>query len=280
MSESAEVASDRLGIDFISVLAMPPVEHVRLAAELRCHRISLAPAPFTANPHGYAPWSLREDAALRAEVKTALAGEGVVLSLGEGFLAWPSAGMTISESDLDLFAELGCERVNVVAVEPDRSAAIAATTEFARLAGERGLKATLEFMPGTVFGDFDAALAAWQDIGEANLSLLVDTMHFGCSHSSPERLAVCDPAAIGYVQVCDAPVGAFGNMAAYGEMAKHNRLPPGEGELPLPAILAAAPRDVPVGIELPRLALAEAGIGPRERLAPAVETARNMLETL
>jgi sugar phosphate isomerase/epimerase len=271
---------DRLGIDFISVLAMPPVEHIRLAAKLGCHRISLAPAPFTANPHCYAPWSLRDDAALRGEVKAALAGEGVVLSLGEGFLIWPSAGMELSPADLDLFADLGCERVNAVAVEPDRSLAIDRLGDFAGQAGEHGLKATLEFMPGTVFGDFTTALAALGEVGESNLSLLVDTMHFGCSGSSPADLAAADPAAIGYLQICDAPLNAFDDMASYGEMAKHNRLPPGEGELPLQAILAAAPRGVPVGIELPRLALAEQGIGPEERLWGAVATARQMLETL
>jgi sugar phosphate isomerase/epimerase len=271
---------DRLGIDFISVLAMPPLEHIRLAAELGCHRISLAPAPFTANPHGYGPWSLRDDAALRGEVKAALAGEGVALSLGEGFLIWPSAGMEIVEGDLDLFAELGCERVNVVVVEPDRSAAVDQLGSFARLANQRGLKGTLEFMPGTVFGDFAAALAARTEVGDSNLSLLVDTMHFGCSGSSSAQLAACDPAAIGYLQICDARLDAFDDMAAYGQMAKHNRLPPGEGELPLQEILAAAPRDLPVGIELPRLALAEQGVSPHERLAGAVATTRRMLETL
>ncbi len=271
---------DRLGIDFISVLGMPPVEHIRLAAKLGCHRISLAPAPFTANPHGYAPWSLRDDAVLPGEVKAALKGEGVALSLGEGFLIWPSAGMELSQADLDLFAELGCERVNAVAVEPDRSLAIDRLGDFARQANERGLKATLEFMPGTVFGDFNTALAAQSEVDDANLSLLVDTMHFGCSGSSPADLAAADSAAIGYLQICDAPLEAFGDMAAYGEMAKHNRLPPGEGELPLQAILAATPGGVPVGIELPRLALAERGIGPAERLSDAVATARQMLESL
>jgi sugar phosphate isomerase/epimerase len=271
---------NRLGIDFISVLGMPPVEHVRLAAELGCGRISLAPAPFTANPHGYAPWSLREDAALRREVKAALANEGVALSLGESFLIWPSAGMEVSLADLDLFAELGSERVNVVVVEPDRATAIDRLGAFARQAGERGMKATLEFMPGTIFGDFVTALAARDEINDANLSLLVDTMHFGCSGSSPVDLAAAGPAAVGYVQICDAPAGAAGDQATYGEMAKHNRLPPGAGELPLREILAAAPRDVPVGIELPQLALAEQGVGPKERLSGAVETARRMLESL
>jgi sugar phosphate isomerase/epimerase len=270
----------RLGIDFISVLAMPPVEHIRLAAKLGCNRISLAPAPFTANPHGYAAWSLRDDQALRSEVKTMLAGEGVALSIGEGFLIWPSAGMELSLADLDLFAEVGCERVNVVAVEPDRSVAVDQLGSFARLANERGLKATVEFMPGTVLGDFNTALAARSEVGDGNLSLLVDTMHFGCSGSSLADLAACDTAAIKYLQVCDAWLDAADDQAAYGEIAKHNRLPPGEGELPVQAILAAAPRDVPVGIELPRLSLAGQGIAPEERLLGAVATTRRMLETL
>jgi len=146
-----------LGIDFISVLGMPPVEHVRLAARLGCGSVSLAPAPFTDNPYGYPEWSLRETAGLRRDLMAALADTGVRLALGEGFLAWPGAGMMPSPDDLDLFADLGCEQVNLVVLEPDPVAGRAELAKFARLAAERALTATFEFMPGTVFGDFGAA---------------------------------------------------------------------------------------------------------------------------
>jgi hypothetical protein len=50
--------------------------------------------------------------------------------------------------------------------------------------------------------------------------------------------------------------------------------------LPLLDILQAVPRDVVIGIEIPRRSLAEAGIGPGERLSPCVEATRNLLSQL
>ncbi len=55
-----------LGLEFISVLAMPPVEFIELAADLGCDGVGMALAPFTANPHGYRAWSLRDDAGVAA----------------------------------------------------------------------------------------------------------------------------------------------------------------------------------------------------------------------
>jgi hypothetical protein len=37
------------------------------------------------------------------------------------------------------------------------------------------------------------------------------------------------------------------------------------------------PKHVPIGLEVPMLAPAEAGVGPRERLAPAVAAAKALL---
>ena len=63
----------------------------------------------------------------------------------------------------------------------------------------------------------------------------------------------------------------------YGMEARDNRLAPGQGDLPLAEFLAALPGDVTIGLELPMAARAEAGMGPEERLAPAIAAARDML---
>ena len=55
---------------------------------------------------------------------------------------------------------------------------------------------------------------------------------------------------------------------------------PGHGELPLLDILRAVPRDCVVGLEIPMLAQAEAGIGPLDRLGPAVAATRELLAQL
>jgi hypothetical protein len=62
----------RLGIEQLSVFGMGPVEHVRLAAALGCSYISIGLAQGRFNPHGYAPWSLRDDPALRRQTIAAL----------------------------------------------------------------------------------------------------------------------------------------------------------------------------------------------------------------
>ena len=49
------------------------------------------------------------------------------------------------------------------------------------------------------------------------------------------------------------------------------RLPPGEGELPLAAMLAALPDDRVVGLEIPMRSHAEAGISALDRLLPCVQ---------
>jgi hypothetical protein len=66
-------------------------------------------------------------------------------------------------------------------------------------------------------------------------------------------------------------------MDNYAEEAMYHRLAPGEGELPLLDMLAALPRDLVVGLEVPMRSLAEAGVSAYDRLLPCVSGARALL---
>lgn len=266
---------NRLGLDFISGLAMPPVAFVELAAEFGCGGVSLALAPFTANPHGYPAWSLRDDAGLRRELSAALAQNGVELRNGEGFLIRPGSTVADCPGDLDLMAEIGSQRVNILTIDPDLARSIDELGRFAELAGERGLTVTFEFMAGMGVGTLEAAATMVRAVARTNLALMFDTMHLARSGGTPADLATLDPGLIGYVQLCDAPDKPLD--ASYGEEARHNRLALGDGALPLAELVAAIPPGVPVGLELPMLARAEAGESPQERLAASVAVARQLL---
>ena len=74
---------DQLGIEQLSVFGLPPVEFVNLAADLGCRYISTALTAIAYNPHGYAPFSLRDDAALRRAMLAAMDERDVSISLGE-----------------------------------------------------------------------------------------------------------------------------------------------------------------------------------------------------
>jgi sugar phosphate isomerase/epimerase len=266
---------DRLGIEFISALGMPPVEFVELAAALGVANIGFAPAPITDNPHGFAPWDLRQDPALVRAIRDALRDHPVRVNLGEGFLIMPGLEIGDSAQALDIMAELGAPRVNAVVVEQDRARASDQFARFAEMAAERGLDALLEFMPMMWPATIDEALALVTATGAPNAKLLIDAMHLFRSGASVADLARIDPARIGYIQLCDVPMPATSDD--YGEEARHERLCPGEGDLPLADLLRALPGDLVVGLEVPMISKAKAGVGVRDALAPCVAAARELL---
>lgn len=267
---------DRVGIEFISVIGMPPPDFVRFADAMGVGHIGLALAPILqANPHGYPAWSLRDEPALLRETLAALRDTGVGVSVGEGFLGWPGTAVADFAADLDIMAEMGAGCVNILALDPDPAACIAQFAQFAELASSRGLKSVTEYLPGFAIGDFAAASDAVRQIGNPDFSILVDTMHYFRSGSTVAEIATAAPELTGYIQLCDVPiVSTYGD---YGYEAQFHRLAPGEGELPLGAFLAAAPKAPIVGLEVPRLDLAEAGVGPAERIGPAIAAARALL---
>lgn len=266
---------DRLAIEFICTFGMPPVEYVELAAELGVSRVGFAPAPITANPHGYQAWDLRTNRQLLRDTKRALEANSVEVALGEGFLITPDTEMGDAKTALDLMAELGAPRVNAVSIEEDRSRAVEQFARLAELAAARGLHATLEFLPLRWPATLTEALDLVAETGAANGQVLIDAMHFFRSGTAIADLDEVAAGRIGHIQICDVPMPA--QTDDYGEEARHERLCPGEGDLPLADLLRALPRDLTVGLEVPMLAKAQDGIGPRERLAPCVAAARKLL---
>lgn len=265
---------ERLGIEFISVFGLPPVEFVHLAADLGCESISLGLAPLDCNPHGYPAYAL-SDEALQRDFVAARQERGVALALAEGFFIVPGRDVDASAADLDLMRRLGAERINALALDPELGRCIDQLGKLADMSAERGMGTTLEFVPGTPAGDLNAAVELVRKVGRPNLTLLVDTMHLARSGGTAEDLTALGPGIIGYAQLCDAPL-ARSDMS-YGEEAKFERLPPGQGDLPLLEYLKALPRGLDIGLEIPQRRLAEAGLAPRERLGTCVEAARALL---
>jgi sugar phosphate isomerase/epimerase len=266
---------DRLAIEFISVLGLPPVEFVHVAAELGCHRIGLACAPIVTLAELYEPWTLRGNPALVREVKQALADSGVSLSLGEGFLIRGGADIADQAGEMDILAELGAPLVNVVSIEGDPARNIAQFGAFAEMAAARGLGATLEYMPGMPVGTLAAARDLIMEIGKPNARLLIDAMHLYRSAGTAADIAALDPDLIGYAQLCDVPLISIHDD--YGTEARFDRRSAGDGELPLQEFVDALPADCVIGLEVPMRDKALAGIGPADRLRPAVAAARTLL---
>jgi sugar phosphate isomerase/epimerase len=266
---------DKLGIDCISIFGLPPVDFVNLAADLECGYIGLGLMPIDCNPENYPPYSLG-DPGLQRDLKTALGDRGVAISLVDGFFVMPGRDVSDHAAALDLVAGLGAQRINTLSLEPDQPRAFDQFAALAEMAAARGLKTTLEFVLGCAIGDLPSAVAATRHVGRSDFKLLIDPMHLMWSGSGPADLAEIGPL-IGYAQLCDVGRSPPTDMTEFMNQAKYERMVPGDGELPVLDILKALPKDVNIGLEIPQRSLAEAGVGPRERLGRCVKAARALM---
>lgn len=267
---------DRIALEFISALGLNPVLFVEAASQLDCGWVGLGLKPIATCEGIEADWSLRENHSLRRDLIAAMQAHDVKISLGEGFIAMPHIDVAIeAPPDLEILAELGATRVNLISIDSDYDRAIDQCGRFVEAAKSFGMSTTLEFMPGLpLISDIATAGRVISAVADDGFRLLLDTMHVFRSGASAADVAALDPGAIGYVQLCDVPSYA---STDYAEEAQFERLPPGEGDLPLQAFVDAMPREVVVGLELPMRSKAQAGLGIIERLRGPVDQTRSLL---
>lgn len=261
-----------LAIEFISALGMPPDEMVALVADLGLTRFGLAPRPITLNAAAFRTWDLLQDTALRDRTRAAMRRYGVSLAIGEGFLVRPDDTADTHLAALDLMADLGAPRINAVNLGGRGAPAIEAFGRLGMEARSRGMRTTIEFLPMMAPATFADALTF---AGDAGIEVLVDAMHFFRSGGRIEELTRADPSMIGHAQVCDVPLPAI--TQDYGREASQDRLPPGEGDLPLQGFIRALPPHVTVGLELPMMSRADAMTDIQALLAPAVAAMRQLV---
>lgn len=268
----------KLGIEVQTVFTMPPDEMVHLAADLGCGSVGIVMASFGWNPDGYEPWSLRDDADLRKRFTAALEERGVSISLADGFQILPGTQARDLAADLDAVIEMGCTRINTAALDPDVTRCLDEFGVLVEMAAERGVMTTIEFAPGLHIKDLRGALDAIEHVGRpGDFKLLVDTMHLVRSGSSLEELAAVDPSQIDYAHLSDNTLAQRGEV--YREDSQ-DRLPPGEGELPLREIVELIPEGVVISIEVPMRSAAEAGEPTPNRVRRAVEASRALVESV
>lgn len=269
--------TNRLGIEMLTLLGMPPVDYVRLAAELGCASVSTGLSGLPLHALGvddfapYPAWSLRDDPALRREVKTAMADTGVVIGLGEGFRADAAIDVADYAGDLDLMADLGAVRINAIGVDPDLARCHDQLAVLAEMVAARGMAFTVEFCPGFAIDSLGKVVDLIGHIGRGRCRVLIDAMHFLRGGGAVAEVAALDADLIGYAQLADGPLAPPDD--AYMRDAMFARGVPGEGGLPLREFIAALPADTPVSVEVPRLDDLRR-LGPRAYAARVVAAAR------
>jgi len=150
-------------------------------------------------------------------------------------------------------------------------------------ARERGFHLLLEFIPRTGVPDLAAAVDIVQACGRENTRIMVDTWHLVRTGGTVDELRAVPPGLFGGMQVSDCPlppeimqVTQFPMGGDY--VPGRGRLLPGEGHLPLGAIIDAVAANNPpmlVGVEV-----FNAGLRAMPPTAAAALARRSLLRLL
>ena len=211
-----------LGIELLTVSALPPVEFVNLAADVGCRYIStgLTAAPY--NPHGYPSFSLRDDAGLRNQMISAMDDRDVSISLGEGCLVRAGADVRDLATDLDRFAELGVPRINTVSLDPDLGRSLDQFGALVELAAARGMSAVPSRRAGAGSAMNDASrelgaalgIAVMGSIAASQFTNRVESLTRGLSPALQGRASASIAGAIAVADSLGGKAGAALHVGA------------------------------------------------------------------
>lgn len=171
-------------------------------------------------------------------------------------------------------AELGATAVLVVSDLADVAATVAQVAAMRERCRAGGLRVGLEYMAWTNPCEPIAALEIALDTG---CELVVDLLHHVRVGAGVDELdAIVAAGVLGWVQLCDAAAvdGSMDHAALLHE-ARHDRLPPGEGSLPLRDLLRHVPSDTAISVEVQSDALLD--VPPTERARLLHDAARRVL---
>lgn len=174
---------------------------------------------------------------------------------------------------VDLTALLGARHLLTVSHHADESEAVDAVGRLAVRAHDAGVRVALEFMAFTSVRD----LAQGRRVAEATgAGLVVDALHLDRCGDRPDDVAALPAGLVAYLQLCDAPAERPRTPTGLAHEARHDRLPPGEGVLPLTELSGTVAPEVPRCVEVQSDDLA-ARLGVDERAALLLERVRPFL---
>ena len=216
------------------------------------------------------------------ETRAALNGTGLPVLDVEVIWIKPDSALDDHRKVIDVGAELGAANVLCVSSDPDHGATADKLAALCRHAEGSGMRVALEFGIFTEVKDLRQALAILDRVGHPWRAVLIDPIHVDRSGTSIDQIAAIDRALLPYAQICDAR-GERPDPADFDAVitdAIDLREQCGEGVLPLAAMVAALPENIPLSIELRSAALREAFAHPALRARAVLDATRSWLDGL
>lgn len=258
----------------LTVLSLPPPQVVDVASRTGYCYVSLRVTRVTATEPLY---DLARDRALMKETKARLDDNGIDVHDVELFRMDPQLGPDDFAAELNATAELGATNIIAQLPDPDRERAIERFARLCDLAKPLGVFVNLEFPHWTETGTLAEATRVLRAANRPNAGILVDMLHMARSNSSCDELRKLPREWFRFAHVCDAEKQCPATMEAIIRTARDERLFPGEGTIDVRGILDCLPDNIPLSLEIPRVALTKA-VGPEEVARLAIRVAQNHLD--
>ena len=239
----------------LTVLGLAPPEMIAVASRTGYQTVGLRLIQVTETTPGY---RLMDDKPMMRATKSATAATGIEVLDIEFVKITPEIKVASLEPFLAAGAELGAKYVITSPYDPDLARLADRLAAISDLASQYRLRALLEFFPWTVIPDLGAALRIVEAAKRPELGILVDTLHFNRSNSRLEQLDDIPASRLPFVHVCDAPVQDSYTTEELLHAGRAERLPPGEGDIDIKAILLHMPQGVPLALEVPMTAMTAA----------------------
>lgn len=209
-----------------------------------------------------------------AAIAAALANTGVTLFSATGIWLVPEFNLDTALPALEVAARLGASHFLAVGNDPDEARMTANLGRLAEVAGSHRLHLALELMPYTAVNSLAKAHRMVKTAQAGNLGLLIDALHLARSGGTPAEVAVLPRNHIAYLQLCDAPAELPPGLSLRQE-SLGARLYPGEGALPLIALMDALPEGIVIDVETP--VVANQGLSPTDRARLALSATQRFL---
>jgi sugar phosphate isomerase/epimerase len=237
----------------------PPLEFVNAAAAAGFEGLGFRLHKSPAYPN-WVDWL--GDAALKREVKLALADAGQEMVESLSYYLLPELDLDEMKPSLEYAAELGATYALVIGRDDDWSRQRDSFARFCDVAAGYGLIAAIEAPVGTL-SPISAAFRVIQESGRKNAVVCIDPTALMRAGDAPEGLSEYDPALLPYTQIND------------GKREGGGRVRPGNGDARVDALLDALPISVPVSLEWP--APKESNYTAEEWAILAIEGTRRFL---
>lgn len=268
------MSAPRLSLDHLTVTDATPSQLAGLAGAVECAGICLFLHSMPVLPRMPA-YDLIKDTAERRATRAALAANGVVVDMVYPFTMTGRTDVAAFGPALAVAAELGAPLANVLCYDRDPVRRVEKLEQLAILANSHGIGLAIEFYPPSQVRTLAEALATVEAVGRGDVGVTLDLLHVMRGGDEQASWPLLSRPCIRIAQVSDGPADRPADRIEWE--AGIQRMLPGEGVFDIAGFAAAVPAGVPLSVEVPQEAAAEAGRSMLERARDAVAATRRLI---